>query len=77
MSVAQSLPKLSQTSTSTPRAPSIDHMAISKAPVSEAGDDADEVIVRHAQNDARLVDGELELGLSGLGAVRPAKNRRF
>ena len=35
--VAQPAPKLSQTSMSTGRAPSIDHMAISKAPVSEAG----------------------------------------
>ena len=36
-SVAQPWPKLSQTSMSTGRAPSIDHIAISKAPVSEAG----------------------------------------
>ncbi len=36
-SVTQPLPKLSQASTSTPRAPSSDHSAISTAPVSEAG----------------------------------------
>ena len=36
-SVTQPLPKLSQASASTPRAPSMVHMAISKAPVSEAG----------------------------------------
>ena len=36
-------------------------------------DDADEIIVRHAQNGARLIDGKLELGFSGLGPVRPAK----
>ena len=37
MSVTQPSPKLSQASTSTGRAPSIDHSAISTAPVSEAG----------------------------------------
>ena len=36
-SVTQPAPKLSQASMSTPRAPSIDHIAISTAPVSEAG----------------------------------------
>jgi hypothetical protein len=36
-SVTQPAPKLSQASMSTPRAPSIDHMAISTAPVSDAG----------------------------------------
>ena len=36
-SVTQPSPKLSQASTSTGRAPSIDHSAISTAPVSEAG----------------------------------------
>ena len=36
-SVAQSLEKDSHTSTSTPRAPSMDHIAISTAPVSDAG----------------------------------------
>ena len=36
-SVTQPWPKLSQASMSTPRAPSIDHIAISTAPVSEAG----------------------------------------
>ena len=37
MSVAQPALKLSHTSTSTPRLPSSDHIAISKAPVSEPG----------------------------------------
>ena len=37
MSVAQPSPKDSQVKMSTGRAPSIDHIAISKAPVSEAG----------------------------------------
>jgi hypothetical protein len=36
-SVTQPWPKLSQASTSTPRGPSSDHIAISIAPVSEAG----------------------------------------
>ena len=36
-SLTQAFPKLSQANMSTPRAPSIDHMAISIAPVSEAG----------------------------------------
>ena len=37
ISVTQPLPKLSHASASTPRAPSMVHIAISKAPVSEAG----------------------------------------
>ena len=37
MSVTQTLPKLSPASTSTPRAPSSDHMAASNAPVSDPG----------------------------------------
>jgi len=37
MSVTQPWPKLSQARASTPRGPSNDHMAISMAPVSEAG----------------------------------------
>src|SRR5690606_7452671 len=37
MSLTQPKPKLSQASTSTPRAPSNDHTAISTAPVSDAG----------------------------------------
>jgi hypothetical protein len=36
-SVIQPSPKLSQATMSVPRAPSIDHIAISTAPVSDAG----------------------------------------
>ena len=73
MSVTQPLPKLSQASASTPRAPSMVHIAISKAPVSEAGTMAHEIVGRQAEQRLGLVDGELQARLAVLGAMRAAE----
>ncbi len=46
--------------------PSIDHIAISTAPVSRAGDDADQEVGGDFQDFARLVDGGLQAALAQL-----------
>ena len=77
-SVTQPLPKLSQASRSTPRAPSSDHSAISTAPVSEAGHDADAVVVGDAE-DARGCGSitSASLALPGLARCeRPSSAHR-
>ena len=58
---------------STGRGPSIDHSAISTAPVSEAGHDADAVVGGDLQHLAGEVDRALEARLAGLCAVRAAE----
>ena len=74
MSVSQPSPKLSNATTSTPRAPRRLHIAHSKAPVSEAGQDADAVVGRDAQDRAAALDHLDEARLGRGGAVRPAEH---
>ena len=74
-SLSQPSPKLSQASRSVPRAPSSDHIAISKAPVSEPGHQADAVVLGQAEQGARALEQLAEPGLGGRGAVRAADQR--
>ena len=67
--------KLSQASTSTPRAPSSDHSAISTRAGVGGRHDADQVVGRHLQDLAGQVDRLLELGLADLGAMRAPERR--
>ena len=72
-SVTQPWPKLSHASTSTARGPSSDHIAISIAPVSEAGHDPELEIRGQAEQRAAAVDHRLQAILADLRAVRAAE----
>ena len=75
MSVTQPSPKLSQASTSTgARAEQRPHRHFHRAGVG-GGHDADAVIGGNLQDFAGQVDGELQLGLADLGAMRTAERR--
>ena len=75
-STTQTLPKLSQASTSTPRAPSSDHNAISNAPVSEPGTMATWKSFGRPRSDLVRSMRELEKRLSLFRPVRAAEERR-
>ena len=74
-STTQTLPKLSQASTSTPRAPSSDHNAISTAPVSEPGTMATRKSLGSLEERLGALDGKLEKRLALFRPVRAAEKR--